>query len=174
MSVDKISFWRSHRIDSENWFARLDAKTVRRLVAASHFSRRAGVWIFWSDFIASFWRGEVSWHWSAVAVALGRWILSRSRHCFFLSRLLSGCENGLVFPPFQRTGNWKRNFDFSGRALRFWRCLSIQFDFGNCINPVTGHPYFTSGRLLSGALIPFRLLSLFMLFRGYFVGPTPR
>ena len=36
-SVDKISFWRCHRIDSENWFARLDTKTVRRLVAASHF-----------------------------------------------------------------------------------------------------------------------------------------
>ena len=35
--LDKISFWRSHRIDSENWFARLDAKTVPRLVAASHF-----------------------------------------------------------------------------------------------------------------------------------------
>src|SRR5438094_296046 len=34
---DKISFWRSHRIDSENWFTRLDAKAVQRLVAASHF-----------------------------------------------------------------------------------------------------------------------------------------
>jgi hypothetical protein len=35
--------------------------------------------------------------------------------------------------------------------------LSIQFDFGNCINPSPLHPYFTSGRLLSGALIPFAL-----------------
>jgi hypothetical protein len=35
--------------------------------------------------------------------------------------------------------------------------LSIQFDFGNCINPSRGHPYFASGRLLSGALIPFAL-----------------
>src|SRR6266481_6518229 len=32
-AVDKISLWRFHRIDSENWFARLDAKTVRRSVA---------------------------------------------------------------------------------------------------------------------------------------------
>src|SRR5262249_30532484 len=32
--------------------------------------------------------------------------------------------------------------------------VSIQFDFGNCINPSREHPYFTSGRLLSGALIP--------------------
>jgi hypothetical protein len=35
--------------------------------------------------------------------------------------------------------------------------LSIQFDFGDCINPSRAHPYFTSGRLLSGALIPFAL-----------------
>jgi hypothetical protein len=36
--------------------------------------------------------------------------------------------------------------------------LSIQFDFGNCINPSREHPYFTSGRLLSGALIPFAVV----------------
>src|SRR4029077_587141 len=35
-AVDKISFWRYHRRDSENWFAWLDTKTVWRLVAASH------------------------------------------------------------------------------------------------------------------------------------------
>src|SRR5262249_16486373 len=36
-AVDKVSFWRFHRIDRKDWFAWLDAKTVRRLVAAFHF-----------------------------------------------------------------------------------------------------------------------------------------
>jgi hypothetical protein len=33
--------------------------------------------------------------------------------------------------------------------------LSIQFDFGDSTGPSRAHPYFTAGRLLAGALIPF-------------------
>ena len=43
-------------------------------------------------------------------------------------------------------------------GVAFLALLSIQFDFGNCINPSREHPYFTSGRLLSGALIPFAVV----------------
>src|SRR5207247_4954274 len=46
-------------------------------------------------------------------------------------------------------------------AFVFLALLSIQFDFGNCINPSRAHPYFTSGRLLSGALIPFALFYVY-------------
>jgi len=46
-------------------------------------------------------------------------------------------------------------------SVGFLALLSIQFDFGNCVNPSRGHPYFTSGRLLSGALIPFALLYVY-------------
>ena len=38
----------------------LDAKTVRASGGSIPFSRRVVIWIFWSDLIASFWRGEVS------------------------------------------------------------------------------------------------------------------
>src|SRR5439155_8727803 len=73
-AVDKISFWRSHRIDSENWFARLDAKTVRRLVAASHFH---APWC--PDFLVGFNRELLArgsqLAQSAAALAWRRWIL---------------------------------------------------------------------------------------------------
>ena len=46
-------------------------------------------------------------------------------------------------------------------SVGFLALLSIQFDFGNCINPSRLHPYFTSGRLLSGALIPFALVYVY-------------
>jgi len=39
----------------------------------------------------------------------------------------------------------------------FLALLSIQFDFGDSTGPSRGYPYFTAGRLLSGALIPFAL-----------------
>ena len=42
-------------------------------------------------------------------------------------------------------------------GVAFLGLLSIQFDFGSCVNPSRSHPYFTSGRLLSGAIIPFAL-----------------
>jgi hypothetical protein len=46
-------------------------------------------------------------------------------------------------------------------GVAFLALLSTQFDFGNCINPSREHPYFTSGRLLSGALIPFAIVYVY-------------
>src|SRR4051794_5336732 len=73
-ALDKISFWRSHRIDSENWFARVDAKTVRRLVAASDFHATRCL-----DFLVGFNRELLArgsyLAWSAVALARSGWIL---------------------------------------------------------------------------------------------------
>ena len=43
-------------------------------------------------------------------------------------------------------------------ALSFFFLLSIEFDFGHCVFPSRDHPYFTSGRLMLGALVPFALL----------------
>jgi hypothetical protein len=40
----------------------------------------------------------------------------------------------------------------------FVAVLSIAFDFGPCPYPSREHPYFTSGRLLSAAAVPFFLL----------------
>jgi len=41
----------------------------------------------------------------------------------------------------------------------FVAVLSIAFDFGVCPYPSREHPYFTSGRLLSAAAVPFFLLN---------------
>src|SRR4051794_25531108 len=73
-AVDEISVRRLYRIDSQNWFARLDAKTFRRLVATSHFHAAR-----YLDFLVRFNREFLArgsqMARSAVALALGRWIL---------------------------------------------------------------------------------------------------
>ena len=46
-------------------------------------------------------------------------------------------------------------------GMFFLALLSIQFDFGNSTGPSRVHPYFTAGRLLSGALIPFALMYVY-------------
>ena len=48
-------------------------------------------------------------------------------------------------------------------AVVFLIGLSIAYDFGNCISPSRDFPYFTSGRYLGGALIPFLLLYAYAL-----------
>jgi hypothetical protein len=112
-----------------------------------------GVWTFWADLIGSLWRGEVSWH--------GRPLRWRGADGFYtVSSLLLfaaaavGLRKHTGLSPFQRQAIGSAILIFLG-GIVFLALLSIQFDFGNCINPSREHPYFTSGRLLSGALIPF-------------------
>jgi hypothetical protein len=57
----------------------------------------------------------------------------------------------------QRQALWLAFWSFAA-AVAFLGMASVAFDFGKCVNPSRAHPYFTSGRLLCGALIPFLLL----------------
>jgi hypothetical protein len=50
-------------------------------------------------------------------------------------------------------------------AIGFLAFLSIIYDFHDCFYPSREHPYFTSGRLMLGALIPFSLLFVYGLDR---------
>lgn len=118
-----------------------------------------GVWIFWSDLIASFWRGEISWHGQPL-----RW---RSADAFyvvssmvFVAAAVAGLRKRAGLSVFQRQAIGSATLIFLAGAA-FLLLLSIQFDFGDCVNPSREHPYFTSGRLLSGALIPFAVVYVY-------------
>jgi len=120
-----------------------------------------GVWIFWSDLIASFWRGEASWH--------GRPLRWRGADGFYavsslllLAAAIVGLRKQTGLSAFQRQAIGSAILIFLAGVV-FLALLSIQFDFGNCINPSREHPYFTSGRLLSGALIPFAVVFVYAL-----------
>jgi len=47
--------------------------------------------------------------------------------------------------------------------VAFLVVLSISFDFGNCPYPSREHPYFTSGRLLNAAAVPFFLIFVYVI-----------
>jgi hypothetical protein len=112
-----------------------------------------GVWIFWSDLIASFWRGEVNWHnqpfnWGPADkfFAISTLVL--------LAAAIIGLRKQAGLSVGERQGIGIAVLMFAA-GVGFLGFLSIQFDFGSCVNPSREHPYFTSGRLLSGTLIPF-------------------
>jgi hypothetical protein len=43
-------------------------------------------------------------------------------------------------------------------SVLFMAAISLPFDFQKCVNPSREHPFFVSGRIISGALLPFVLM----------------
>ncbi len=110
---------------------------------------------FWPELIASFWRGEFIWHgqrlswpgldafyWMSSTLAIGLALIT------------------LLWPrkptDLQQKSVWLAFLSFAVLVL-FVALLSIGFDFPPGVYPSREHPYFTSGRLLSAAAVPFLL-----------------
>jgi hypothetical protein len=114
-----------------------------------------GLWVFWSDLIASFWRGEVEWHGKQFDWRITDPLYAVSSLVFIAAAIL-GLTKQFALSVFQRQAIAVAILVVAA-GIAFLGLLSIQFDFGSCVNPSRSHPYFTSGRLLSGAIIPFAL-----------------
>jgi hypothetical protein len=114
-----------------------------------------GLWVFWSDLLATFWRGEVEWHGRRFDWKIADRFYGVSSLAFIAAAVL-GLKKRFALSGFQRQAMTVAILTVAA-GVGFLGLLSIQFDFGTCINPSREHPYFTSGRLLSGAIIPFAL-----------------
>ncbi len=114
-----------------------------------------GLWVFWSDLIATFWRGEVEWHGKRLDWQIADRLYAVSSLVFIAAAVL-GLRKRFALSAFQRQAIVVAILVVAA-GVAFLGLLSIQFDFGSCVNPSRSHPYFTSGRLLSGAIIPFAL-----------------
>ena len=115
--------------------------------------------MFWWNLVASFWRGEVRWHSQPLSCPIGDGFYAISSLAL-LGAALVGLRKKAGLSTFQRQAIATAIVGFIA-SVAFLALLSIQFDFGNCINPSRTHPYFTSGRLLTGALIPFALFYVY-------------
>jgi hypothetical protein len=115
-----------------------------------------GLWIFWSELIARFWRGELMWHNHELHFSLVDNFYAISTLIFIAIALLSIQLGQLRTNP-QLKALLVAAICFIA-AISFFFLLSIEFDFGRCIFPSRDHPYFTSGRLMLGVLVPFALL----------------
>jgi uncharacterized membrane protein len=114
-----------------------------------------GLWVFWSDLIATFWRGEVEWHGRRFDWQIADRLYAVSSLVFIAAAVL-GLRKPFALSAFHRQAIAVAILTVAA-GVAFLGLLSIQFDFGSCVNPSRSHPYFTSGRLLSGAIIPFAL-----------------
>jgi hypothetical protein len=112
----------------------------------------AGLYAFWSELAASFWRGELVWHAQRLTLP--------AMDVFYWSSSLLLPIVALWRLPERRSARealWLAAACFASGVL-FQLVLSLAFDFGSCFYPSRKDPIFTSGRLVTGALIPFLLL----------------
>ncbi len=118
---------------------------------------------FVSELIASFWRGEFIWH--------GKRLASGFMDLFYImSSLVLVALAAADLPRLNRKE--KTTAAIVSVALlsliasvSFLAFISIRFDFGDDFYPSRASPYLWSGRLISGALVPFIILYVYGLGR---------
>jgi hypothetical protein len=117
----------------------------------------AGLWFFVKQNIATAWQGEMLWQrqplanpnvdsayvvltLGALTLTLAAWLYPRS--------------------PFTTTQWPAIGFAFLCvlGSFAFFALLSVMYDFHDCFYPSKAHPFFVSGRLMLGMLIPFLIL----------------
>jgi Predicted membrane protein (DUF2142) len=125
----------------------------------------SGMWTFVSELIASFWRGEFMWHARTIAFPVMDWFYVLSSLGLISVAVISLLRRGDdITGKGQRRALWIAAACVTATIV-FLGVLSLQFDFGRCINPSRERPYFFQGRLMLGALIPFATLYVYGLNR---------
>jgi len=119
-----------------------------------------GFWLFISKLAATFWQGEFLWHGRPLtSPAVDRIYLVMSGAFVGIAMFAVLRRSALATKP-QRQALWL-GFACIIVAVGFLGALSVVYDFHDCFYPSRQQPYFTSGRLILGALIPFMLLFVF-------------
>lgn len=119
-----------------------------------------GLWTFISGLLATFWQGEMIWHRLPFTLPVIDFFYA------ILSIVLITVTLVAIAPRFQTANSLQRQALWFGfialmATAAFLGFLSIIYDFQDCFYPSRAHPYFTSGRLMLGALIPFLLLAVY-------------
>jgi len=119
---------------------------------------------FLGRLIATFWQGELLWHRRPLA-----WRGADALYVAATLGLMGWAAADLLSRSPDATARQRRILWLSsatfGAAVAFQAFLSLIYDFHDCFYPSRALPYFTSGRLMLGALIPFLLFLLYGLDR---------
>ncbi|MGB7581017.1 MAG: hypothetical protein WBL85_01030 [Sedimentisphaerales bacterium] len=113
----------------------------------------SGFLYFISELTKTFWRGEFVWHNRIIASVFVDWFYVISSGVFLLALILDksrsdgSCRTALAGSLFVVI-----------ISIAFLAFMSMRYDFGTCVYPSVDKPYFTSGRLIAGAILPFLIL----------------
>lgn len=107
--------------------------------------------LFWREIMVTFWRGELIFHLKRVAFPVLDVLFWLSSLIFLVLALVT---RGIISDGLLRMAT-RWSFVL---LIVYIIVLSLMFDYGSCGYPSRLMPFFSSGRLLWGALIPFTLL----------------
>ena len=147
------------KIQSLGWTLQPFSEWWRHPIFTPH-----GLWTFGSGLMATFWQGELLWHRQPLALPVVDTIYAITSIFFVGVAVIALLSQPTLATVPQRQTLWISFWSFLA-AVVFLGFLSIRYDFHNCFYPSRAHPYFTSGRLMLGVLIPFLLLYLYGLDR---------
>lgn len=124
----------------------------------------SGAWAFFCGNVDTFWQGEFAWHKQQLRLH-GSDIV----YTLVSLALMVGALSGIV-PQFSRMSPRQRyalglSLACLVMVFGFFALMSVVYDFQDCPYPSRAYPYFASGRLMLGALIPFLLLMVYGLDR---------
>jgi 4-amino-4-deoxy-L-arabinose transferase-like glycosyltransferase len=116
-----------------------------------------GLLFFLTELTKTFWRGEYIWRTRRLSQPAADYFYVISSAILFIAAVISIIRNKSKADGYIR---------FALKAALFVVILSVMFlafsstryDFGPCVYPSQAHPYFTSGRLIAGTIVPFLLL----------------
>ena len=118
-----------------------------------------GMNVFIADLIPIYWRGELVWHESplrwhiADAFYLGSSYLMLAGFALYLWRDNRSPDRS------EHLSNYVSLYLVLASVL-FLAAISLPFDFHQCFYPSRAYPYFVSGRIISGTILPFALIYL--------------
>jgi len=116
-----------------------------------------GASYFLGNLIRSFWRGEYVWHARPMNWPPADWFYLLSSIAMvtaFTVQLFLRWKNKTSLQRLIES----QSFLLVLASVLFMAAISLPFDFQKCVNPSREHPFFVSGRIISGALLPFVLM----------------
>jgi len=118
-----------------------------------------GVWYFVRELVGSYWRGEYVW-------ARGALRNGSAEHFYLYSTLLAMTAFvAYLFARRREESVLERLNGYLGlyllaASVLFLAGISLLFDFQDCPYPSRAAPYFVSGRIIAGTLLPFVVMYL--------------
>ena len=119
-----------------------------------------GLWTFASSLLASFWNGELVWHGQPMNSRIVNLVFALLSLLFLGLGVRGIISNRTILEPFQRRALWM-SLACIPTAMVFLGLISLPYDFQDCLRPSRALPYFFSGRLMLGAVVPFFLVFVY-------------
>jgi hypothetical protein len=119
----------------------------------------SGCWVFWSEFLRTFWRGQMRWHYVSLAASPIDSFYVVSSTLFLLAFAVAAVADRRGVPAETRLFFGLGGLLFAG-CLAILVLISISFDFGHSNYPSRRFPYLPCGRYLMGAVVPFFVMYL--------------